>query len=87
MEFLHEFREKIDDLPQFNSSEPSEQSGLKSHTLLSATHSPCAPHTNSPSGQLWGWTVGAGVLDGETVLFCFGSSPGTGGGGGTENTS
>lgn len=68
--------EKINVLPQFNSSEPSEQSGLKSHTLLSATHSPCVPHTNCPSGQLWGWTVGAGVVTAGVVMFGVGSSPG-----------
>ena len=63
-------------LPQLNSSEPSEQSRLKSHTFLLATHSPCAPHTNCPSGQLWGCTVGAGVVTAGVVLFGFGSSPG-----------
>lgn len=62
-------------LPQLNSSEPSEQSGLKSHTWLSATHSPWAPHTNCPSGQLWGWRVGAGVVTAGMVWFTVGRFP------------
>lgn len=65
-------------LPQFNSSELSEQSGLKSHSLVCGTHSPCAPHTNSPSGQLWGCTVGGGVVTTGIVVFNMGSSPITG---------
>lgn len=63
--------------PQFISSEPSEQSGLKSHCLLSGTHSPCPLHANSPSRQLLGWTVGAGVVTAGLVLFSGGSSPKT----------
>lgn len=63
-------------IPQLNSSKPSEQSCLKSHTLSLVTHSSCDPHANIPSGQVSGGTVGTGMVTEGIVVFCLGSSPG-----------
>lgn len=52
-------------VPQYSSSEPSEQSRVKSHTWLRLTHSFVALHTNWPGGQLWGGVtdiVGTGAV-------------------------
>jgi hypothetical protein len=74
---VHDLREQGHYPPQCCSSNPSEQSCLKSHTLLWSTHSPCAPHTNCPSGQMWGWTVGASVGGKGVVGLIEGRSPET----------
>lgn len=72
---MQTFREELNVIPQLNSSKPSAQSSLKSHTLSLATHSPCDPHANIPLGQVFGGTVGAGVVTEGIVVFCLGSSP------------